>query len=94
MPICSFCNNEIAKGTGFIYVFRDGKALNFCSQKCKKNSLNLHREGRLMKWTNKSLVVRTEKKAVEKKESAFAKDIEEKLKAKEAAKAAAGEKKK
>jgi large subunit ribosomal protein L24e len=94
MPICSFCNNEISKGTGFIYVLRDGRSLNFCSQKCKRNSLNLGREGRLMKWTNKSLVVRTEKKEVEKKESALAKDIEEKLKAKEAAKTGAGEKKK
>lgn len=76
---CSFCNNEISKGTGEIYVLRDGTTLNFCSSKCKANQVGLRREGRRMKWTNKGLILSTEKKAPERKESALAKEIEQKL---------------
>jgi len=49
--LCSFCNNEIARGTGFMYVHRDGSYLSFCCQKCKKNSLVLGRVGKKVKWT-------------------------------------------
>jgi len=79
MAYCSFCNNEVLKGTGEIYVLKDGTCLNFCSSKCKRNQIGLKREGRLVKWTSKTLVLSTEKKAPEKKESALAKDIEAKL---------------
>ena len=48
---CSFCNEEIPKGTGFIFVKKDGKALYFCSQKCKKNMINLKRVGKKTEWT-------------------------------------------
>lgn len=89
MAYCSFCNNEVLKGTGEIYVLKDGTTLNFCGSKCKRNSQKLKREGRLMKWTSKTLVLSTERKAPEKKESALAKDIEAKLKEKEASKAPA-----
>jgi len=92
MAFCSFCNTEIPKGTGEIYVHRDGTSLNFCSSKCRNNSTKLHREGRLMKWTSKTLILSSEKKA-EKKESAFAKDVEAKLKEKEAAKKSSDAKK-
>ena len=76
--ICSFCNNQIEPGRGMMFVRKDGSVLNFCSRKCRANQLHLGREGRLQKWTNKSLVVRGEKKE-EKKESVLAKEIEEKL---------------
>jgi large subunit ribosomal protein L24e len=88
MAYCSFCNNEMLKGTGEIYVLHDGKTLNFCSSKCKRNATKLKREGRLTKWTSKTLVLSSDKKAPEKKESAFAKDVAEKLKEKAAAKSA------
>ena len=88
MPYCSFSNDDIPKGTGEMYVLRDGTVLYFCNSKCKKNFLNLKREGRLVKWTNKEIILSSEKKAV-KKESAFAKDIEAKLAEKAAAKAEA-----
>jgi len=91
MAFCSFCNTEIPKGTGEIYVHRDGTSLNFCSSKCCNNSTKLHREGRLMKWTSKSLILSSEKKA-EKKESAFAKDVQKKLEEKKAAAAPAPKK--
>ncbi|MBM3229549.1 hypothetical protein FJZ26_03895 [Candidatus Parvarchaeota archaeon] len=49
--LCSFCNNNVARGTGFLYVRKDGSHLSFCSQKCKKNMLNLKRVGKKVKWT-------------------------------------------
>jgi large subunit ribosomal protein L24e len=76
---CSFCNNEIPKGTGEIYVLHDGTTLNFCSSKCKANQVDLRREGRLSKWTNKGLILSSEKKGEEKKDSQLAKEIEKKL---------------
>lgn len=76
---CSFCNNEIPKGTGELYVLRDGTTLAFCSSKCKANQVDLRREGRLVGWTNKGVILTSEKKAEEKKESALAKEIEKKM---------------
>jgi len=81
---CSFCNNEIAKGEGTMFVYRNGTTAVFCSSKCKRNLLNLKREGRLKKWTQHGIVLEVHKKA-EKKESAAAKEIGEKLAAKKAA---------
>ena len=93
MAFCSFCNNEIPKGTGEIYVLRDGTSLNFCSSKCRVNAIDNKREGRLVKWTSKQEVLSSEKKAEEKKDSVLAKEIEAKLKEKEAAKKPEGAKK-
>jgi large subunit ribosomal protein L24e len=89
MPYCTFSNDDIPKGTGEMYVQKDGTVLYFCNSKCRKNYLKLHREGRLVKWTNKEAVLSSEKKAVEKKESAFAKDVAAKLAEKKAAAAPA-----
>lgn len=79
MAFCSFCNNAIPKGTGEIFVLRDGTQLAFCSRKCKTNAVELKREGRLVGWTNKGVILSSEKKVEEKKESALAKEIEKKL---------------
>jgi len=51
MANCSFCDGPIARGTGMMYVKKDGTIYNFCSSKCKKNNLGLGREGRRQKWT-------------------------------------------
>ncbi len=51
MVNCSFCDGPLVKGTGLIYVKKDGTLYNFCSSKCRKNTLNLKREGRRQKWT-------------------------------------------
>ncbi len=51
MVKCSFCGYEIEKGTGIMFVKKDGKILNFCSSKCEKNSLKLKRKARELKWT-------------------------------------------
>ncbi len=51
MANCSFCDGPILRGTGLMYVKKDGTVYNFCSSKCRKNNLNLGREGRRQKWT-------------------------------------------
>ena len=51
MPNCSFCDNPIPKGTGTLYVKKDGTLFYFCSSKCRKNALLMKREGRRQKWT-------------------------------------------
>jgi len=54
MVNCSFCDDPISKGTGTMYVKKDGTLFYFCSSKCKKNILVLKREGRKKKWTTAS----------------------------------------
>lgn len=48
---CSFCEENIEKGTGIMFVKKDGKILYFCSSKCEKNLLKLRRVPRNIKWT-------------------------------------------
>lgn len=47
---CNFCGNEIEKGTGEMYVRKDGAVLYFCSAKCEKNMVKLGRKPRDFKW--------------------------------------------
>ena len=86
MPFDSFSNEDIPKGTGIMYVKKDGSVLYFKSSKTMKNMLKLKREGRKVAWTQKTISLTTEKKKVEKKDSSLAKDIEKKLAAKQATK--------
>ncbi|RLG99465.1 50S ribosomal protein L24e [Candidatus Bathyarchaeota archaeon] len=48
---CSFCGHEFPQGTGMMYVRNDGTILWFCSSKCRKSALKLHRDSRKVKWT-------------------------------------------
>ncbi len=48
---CTFCGITIPKGTGKIYVKKDGKVFNFCSSKCERNLLKLKRKAASVKWT-------------------------------------------
>lgn len=48
---CSFCGNETEKGTGKIFVKKDGRILYFDKMKCEKNMLKLNRKARQIKWT-------------------------------------------
>ncbi|MEM1534914.1 MAG: 50S ribosomal protein L24e [Candidatus Pacearchaeota archaeon] len=52
MPRCSFCNGEIKKGTGLMFVKKDGKILWFCSSKCRK-SFFMGRDAKKLKWVKK-----------------------------------------
>lgn len=51
MVKCSFSGKEIPKGTGIMYIKKDGTVMHFFSSKEKKNFLKLGREGRRVKWT-------------------------------------------
>jgi len=48
---CSFCHNEIERGTEKIFVTKRGDIFYFCSSKCEKNLLKLRRKARKVKWT-------------------------------------------
>ncbi len=51
MYVCSFSGETIPKGTGFMYVKKDGTVYYFKGSKERKNFLKLKREGRKKKWT-------------------------------------------
>ena len=62
MVKCSFCNNELAKGTGKMYVKVSGQILYFCSMKCEKNLIKLGRIPREHKWVNNAVEKKVDKK--------------------------------
>jgi large subunit ribosomal protein L24e len=51
MAKCSFCGYDIARGTGKIFVKKDGKKLDFCSSKCEVNMVKHKKKARNLKWT-------------------------------------------
>jgi large subunit ribosomal protein L24e len=59
---CSFCGEQIEKGTGKIYVEAKGTVLNFCSSKCEKNMLKLGRKARNVEWTGEAKANKLAKK--------------------------------
>ncbi len=63
MAICDFCKKPILKGTGKKYIQKDGKILDFCSNKCEKNIFKLGRKARTTKWTNEYHKVKHGKKS-------------------------------
>ena len=48
---CSFCGEDIEPGTGKMYVKKDGTVYTFCSNKCKKNRIDIGRVPRRTRWT-------------------------------------------
>jgi len=66
---CSFCGAIIERGTGKMYVKKDGTVYNFCTNKCYKNMIQLKRVPRTTAWTEKFAEEKEAKlKAAEKKE--------------------------
>lgn len=53
MANCSFCKHELDRGTGKMFVRRDGSALYFCSTKCQRNMMDLGRTPRKVLWLTK-----------------------------------------
>jgi large subunit ribosomal protein L24e len=51
MVNCSFCGYPVSKGTGKMYVKKDGTTFNYCSSKCEKQHLKLGRSNRVTPWT-------------------------------------------
>lgn len=41
---CSYCSNEIEKGTGFAYVRKNGTVRYYCTNRCMKLNLVLNRK--------------------------------------------------
>jgi ribosomal protein L24E len=41
---CSYCSKEIKKGTGLVYIFKNGKANYYCSNRCYVNNIKLRRK--------------------------------------------------
>jgi large subunit ribosomal protein L24e len=62
MPKCSFCGINIARGTGKMFVRKDGRIYNFCSSKCENNQLVLRRRSRSVKWTADARKAKEERK--------------------------------
>lgn len=48
---CSFCSNEIERGTGKMFVQNDARIFYFCSSKCQKGQFKLKHKGWETKWT-------------------------------------------
>lgn len=51
MATCTFCGSQLTVGTGKMYVQKDSKILWFCSRRCEKNLLKLHRIPRETSFT-------------------------------------------
>ena len=41
---CSYCSTDIPKGTGTMYVHKTGALNYFCSNRCYRNSILLHKK--------------------------------------------------
>jgi len=48
---CSFCKDPIKPGEGIAYVRNDGTIERYCSSKCFKSAVILHRDPRNFKWS-------------------------------------------
>ena len=55
---CTFCGEEIARGTGVTYVKKDAKIFHFCSRKCEKNMIKLKRKPRNITWTKEARIAK------------------------------------
>ncbi|VVB65783.1 50S ribosomal protein L24e [Candidatus Gugararchaeum adminiculabundum] len=69
---CSFCTREVEKGTGVLFVKKDGTTLGYCSTKCRRN-VGLGRKRRTTTWAAKIHTV----ERIEDKTSAAAKIAKE-----------------
>ena len=52
MPTCSFCKKMFKEPRGLTVFTFDGRAVNYCSSKCRKNSA-LNRDPRKVNWVRK-----------------------------------------
>ncbi len=50
---CTFCGEPIEPGTGKQHIKNTGRVFHFCSNKCRKNLLQLDRTARETKWTRR-----------------------------------------
>lgn len=62
MKICDFSKKPIPPGKGKMFIRKDGRVLNFLSNKEQKNFLKLKRKSRNTKWTNEYHAIKSGKK--------------------------------
>ena len=53
MVKCTFCGENIEKGTGVTYVKKDTKIFYFCSSKCEKHHIKLGRKFLETRWSRR-----------------------------------------
>lgn len=61
---CSFCGNEIKRGTGILFIKNDGTQNPFCSAKCQRNQ-KIRRPSEV-KWTEEFRKRKAAKKVAKK----------------------------
>ena len=67
MPVCSFCKKNYNAPRGLTVFGFDGKALYFCSSKCRRNK-DLKRDPKKTNWVKREKKIKTEKKEKTEKE--------------------------
>lgn len=60
MPTCSFCKKAFKEPRGLTIFTFDGRAVHFCSSKCRRN-VALGRDAKKLNWTRKSGLLGAEK---------------------------------
>ena len=80
MVKCIFCGNELAPGTGKLYVKKDGRLLYFDSRKCEKNMIDLGRKPRETRWTEEFSDIKRAAKATAAGEKKVSKKVDNKKK--------------
>ena len=57
MPTCSFCKKNYQEPRGLTVFTFDGKAINYCSSKCRRN-LALKRDPKKVNWVKREKKVK------------------------------------
>ncbi len=65
MPTCSFCKKNYKEPRGLTVFTFDGKAINYCSSKCKRN-MALKRDPKKVNWVKREKKVKSDKAQKEK----------------------------
>jgi ribosomal protein L24E len=56
MPTCSYCKKNYSAHKGLTVFTLDGKTINYCSSKCRKNN-SLGRDAKKVNWVRKRATV-------------------------------------
>jgi len=66
MPTCTFCRENYSEHKGLTVFTFDGRAVNFCSSKCRRN-MTLKRDSKKVNWIKREKKKKGGGKVVEKK---------------------------
>jgi large subunit ribosomal protein L24e len=76
MTKCSFCGKDESPHLGVHLIRNSGHVDFYCSSKCRKNALKLHRDKKKLKWTTFFYETREKAKALEAKQAEKAKEAQ------------------